>query len=78
MTLESRKITLAQMILNLQKEDLVAQFEAFAASFETSGLEVEIPQWQKDETKRRVKLLQNSPANFSDFDQAVKDIEKEL
>ena len=38
----------------------------------------DLPQWQKDELDRRLELHKNNPDDVLDFDEAMKDLEKDL
>jgi hypothetical protein len=40
--------------------------------------EIEIPAWQMNEVRRRLKEYKNNPQNTVDLEQALRDIEKEL
>ncbi len=77
MSLETRKISLAQLMLSLQKEDIVKKFEEFAAYLRKSE-DLLIPEWQIQETRRRLSLLDDTTNSLIDFDQALDDIEKDL
>lgn len=77
MNIETRKISLAQWVLSLQKEDVLKKLEEIASSLKSSN-DIHIPEWQINETRRRIKLMEENPEELVDFDQALKDIEKEL
>jgi hypothetical protein len=77
MNIETRKISLAQWVLSLQKEDVLKKLEEIAFSLKSSN-DIHIPEWQIEETRRRIKLMDENPDELVDFDQALKDIEKEL
>lgn len=40
--------------------------------------EIDIPLWQMNEVRNRLKLYENNPDSAIDFDKAMDDIEKEL
>ena len=77
MNIETRKISLAQWVLSLQKEDVLKKLEEIDFSLKSSN-DIHIPEWQIEETRRRIKLMDENPDELVDFDQALKDIEKEL
>ncbi|MBW6484200.1 MAG: addiction module component CHP02574 family protein [Vicingaceae bacterium] len=40
--------------------------------------EIDIPLWQMNEVRNRLKMYENNPDSAIDFDKAMDDIEKEL
>lgn len=57
-----------------------SKFDFIMKLFNELGIKAEnninIPQWQMDETAKRLKLLDENPDSAIDFDQAMDDLEK--
>jgi len=61
MSLETRKISLAQYILNLQQEDVLTKFEEFVASLKTKNID-----WWDELTEEEKKAAQKGLKQLED------------
>ncbi|MEX1002726.1 MAG: addiction module protein [Crocinitomicaceae bacterium] len=72
MSIETRKLSLIQRLMLIQKESLLDKIEALLNKEAHS----EIPQWQKDEVNRRLKKLQENTDTAIDLDETVNRMQK--
>ena len=70
MNIESRKINIAQLLFTIQKESLLDKIEDLLKK------EVTIPQWQINETQRRLDLVGKGEMKTKSWDEAKKEIFK--
>ncbi|MFK7756236.1 MAG: addiction module protein [Flavobacteriales bacterium] len=76
MNIETRKISIVQYILGLQRDDILGKIEDIISS--NSSEDIQIPEWQKQEVKQRLEEYRRNPDSAIDFDKAMDDIEKDL
>lgn len=70
MNIEARKINIAQLLFTIQKEALLDKIEDLLKK------EATIPQWQINETQRRLDLVDKGEMKTRSWDEAKKDIFK--